>query len=79
MCCCEDGCESDVVVVGCISKGVESNFVPYDRYKYRSRAQLQMIPASEPVVTISIDMVFRQQIRMTIGACRFSRCDDSVA
>lgn len=45
-----------------ISKGVESNFVPYDRYKYRSRAQLQMIPASEPVVTISIDLVYIQCI-----------------
>lgn len=42
------------------AKGVESNFVPYDRYKYRSRAQLQMIPASEPVVTISIDLVYIQ-------------------
>lgn len=37
-------------------QGVESTFVPYDRYKYRSRAQLQMIPASEPI-TISIDPV----------------------
>lgn len=46
--------------VGTISKGVESNFEPYDRYKYRSRAQLQIIPASEPVVTISIDLVYIQ-------------------
>lgn len=32
-------------------KGVESNFVRYDRFKYRSRAQLQMIPADEAIVT----------------------------
>lgn len=39
-------------------QGVESNFVPYDRFKYRSRAQLQMIPADEPMTTtISFDAV----------------------
>lgn len=38
-------------------QGVESNFVPYDRSKYRSRAQLQMIPADEPMTTISFDAV----------------------
>lgn len=32
-------------------QGVESNFVRYDRNKYRSRAQLQMIPADEPITT----------------------------
>lgn len=34
-----------------IKQGVESNFVRYDRNKYRSRAQLQMIPADEPITT----------------------------
>lgn len=36
-------------------KGVESNFVRYDRFKYRSRAQLQMIPADEPMMTTTIN------------------------
>lgn len=39
-------------------QGVESNFVRYDRFKYRSRAQLQMIPADEPITTtVNLDAV----------------------
>lgn len=39
-------------------QGVESNFVRYDRFKYRSRAQLQMIPADESMTTaLSLDAV----------------------
>lgn len=39
-------------------QGVESTFVTYDRYKYRSRAQLQMIPADEPsLASINFDAV----------------------
>ncbi|XP_055295609.1 uncharacterized protein LOC129565133 isoform X3 [Sitodiplosis mosellana] len=41
-----------------VLEGVESNFVRYDRFKYRSRAQLQMIPADEPITTtMSFDAI----------------------
>lgn len=50
-----------------IEQGVESNFVRYDRFKYRSRAQLQMIPADEPMTTtINFDAV-TNNIRLNLA------------
>lgn len=46
------------IIVCLFAQGVESTFVTYDRYKYRSRAQLQMIPADEPILTsVNFDAV----------------------